>query len=105
MILVTGATGHVGGELVSQLLDRGQSVRALTRDADKLAQWEDKVQPAVGSFDQPETLIEAMQGIDQMFLMSQEIGAVHVQAAVDAAKRAGVRQVVYLSSIGADDLT
>ena len=44
MILVTGATGHVGGELVPQLLDMNQPVRVLTRDASKATHWKDRVE-------------------------------------------------------------
>ena len=87
------------------LLDANQSVRVLTRDANKVAHWGDKVQIAVGSFDQPETLLAAMQGAEQLFLMTAELGANNVENAIQAATRAGVRQVVYLSSTGANDPT
>jgi uncharacterized protein YbjT (DUF2867 family) len=100
MILVTGASGHVGSELVSQLLDLSQPVRVLTRDPRRVAGWGDRVECAVGSYDQPATLDAAMQGVEQLFLMTSEIGAEHVAAATRAAQQAGVRHVVYLSSSG-----
>jgi len=101
MILVTGATGNVGHELVSQLLDLGQSVRVLTRDPRKVAAWGDRVECAVGSFDQPSTLDTVLDGIEQMFLMTNEVGAGHVETAVKAVQKAGGRNIVYLSSTGA----
>lgn len=105
MILVTGATGQVGSQLVPQLLDRNVPVRALTRDVSKLASWGDRIQPVSGSFDQPETLLAAMQGVEQVYLMSSGVGAEHVEMAVNAAKQAGVRHIVLLSSLGANDTT
>ncbi|HLK56037.1 MAG TPA: SDR family oxidoreductase [Chthonomonadaceae bacterium] len=102
MILVTGATGNVGSELVSQLLDRNQQVRVLTRDPRKVAQWGDRVECAVGSFDEPATLDAALKGVDKMFLMTSEIGSGQVEAAIKAARQAGVQHVVYLSSTGAN---
>ena len=48
MYLVTGATGNVGREVVSQLLAQGQKVRVFTRDAAKVAQWTDRVEVAIG---------------------------------------------------------
>jgi (4-alkanoyl-5-oxo-2,5-dihydrofuran-3-yl)methyl phosphate reductase len=101
MILVTGATGNVGSELVSQLLDLNQRVRVLTRDPQKVAHWGDRVECAVGSFDQPSTLETALQGVDRIFLMTSEVGAGQVEAMMSAARQADVRHVVYLSSTGA----
>lgn len=100
MILVTGATGNVGSEVFSQLLDLNQPVRILTRDARKAAAWGDRVECAVGSFDQPSTLDAALQGVEKVFLMTNEIGAGHVAAMMQAAQSTGVRHVVYLSSTG-----
>jgi uncharacterized protein YbjT (DUF2867 family) len=102
MILVTGATGNVGHELVSQLLDLNQPVRVLTRDPRKVALWGDRVECAAGSFDEPSTLDAAVKGVDQLFLMTNEVGAGHVEAMMKAAQQAGVRHVVYLSSTGAN---
>jgi uncharacterized protein YbjT (DUF2867 family) len=104
MILVTGATGHVGGEIVPLLLDLDKRVRVLTRDAGKVAHWGDRVECAVGSFDQPETLEPAMRSVAAMFLMTAEMGgAQQARNVIRAAERAGVKRIVYLSSLGAGD--
>lgn len=100
MILVTGATGHIGQELVPQLLELGQSVRVFTRDARKIAHFGDRVECAQGDFDQPESLIAAMQNVDRMFLVTFETRQdIHALA---AAKQMGVRQVVKLSTLEAE---
>jgi len=103
MILITGATGHVGSELVPQLLDLNEPVRVLTRDERKVAQWKDRVEVSIGSFEEPDTLDVALKGVNQMFLMSAEVGAAHVEAALEAAKRNGAPRIVYLSSRGASN--
>jgi uncharacterized protein YbjT (DUF2867 family) len=100
MILVTGATGHIGAELAQQLLELGQSVRVFTRDERKVAHLGARVEVAVGDFEQPETLNAAMQGIEKLYLMSSEIGSRHIAAAVAAARQANVQHIVLLSSLG-----
>jgi len=102
MILVTGATGQVGSELVQQLLAQGQSVRVFTRDASKVTHLGDRVEIATGDFGQPGSLRAALQGIEKLFLMSQEMGASQVEAATKAAGQAGVKQIVLLSSLGSE---
>jgi uncharacterized protein YbjT (DUF2867 family) len=98
MILVTGATGQVGAELVLQLLEQDQPVRVFTRDARKVAHLGSRVEVATGDYDQPETLTAAMQGIEKLYLMTSEIGADQAGTATEAAKQAGVKQIVLLSS-------
>ncbi len=101
MILVTGATGNVGKELVRQLLEMKEAVRVFVRDERKVAYLGDRVEHAVGDLDKPETLQAAMQGVDRMYLMTykthQDINA------LAAAKQAGIKQVVKLSTLEASD--
>ncbi len=101
MILITGATGTVGSELTQQLLEAGQPVRVLTRDAQKMAALEGKVEVAEGDLSRPETLRSALEGVERFFLMTastqQDINA------LQAAKEAGARHVVKLSTFEAVD--
>ncbi len=105
MILVTGATGHVGSELVRLLAEAGTPARALVHSPDKAAPIERLgLETAVGDFDQPDTLDAAMKGCDHLFLLSppnprQPEQEQHV---IDAAKRAGVAHVVKQSVPWAD---
>jgi NAD(P)-dependent dehydrogenase (short-subunit alcohol dehydrogenase family) len=67
MILVTGATGNVGGELVRALAGAGQPVRALTRN-DRPREWPPGVQQAAGDLNKPESMAAALAGATAMFL-------------------------------------
>ena len=72
MILVTGATGTVGGALVSRLSQAGAPVRALVRTrerGDNLRGFD--VDLAVGDYDDPEALRLAVRGVDRVFLLSR----------------------------------
>ncbi len=96
MILVTGATGHVGKELVQQLLETDQPVRVLTRDARKVAYLGQRVECVVGDLSQPDTLAPAMAGVERVFLMA--LDTQQVRNALAAAQRAGVQHIVMLST-------
>lgn len=100
MILISGATGNVGKELVQQLLDKGERIRVLIRDERKVAHLGNQVERAVGDLDQPETLAAAMQDIDRLFFVTPVTE--QVVNLLEAAKQAGVRHVVKLSTIEAD---
>ena len=105
MILITGATGTIGTPLLEALAGTAP-VRALTRDPDAAARLSAQgVDARVGSFDD---IAGALAGVDAMFLLSppgdDEMVAQQAKA-VEAASAAGVRRVVKLSSIGADEPT
>ncbi|WP_328409336.1 NAD(P)H-binding protein [Nocardia sp. NBC_00403] len=93
MILVTGATGNIGTELVAQLSDSGKRVRALVRDPQR-ATLPAGVEAVVGDLNQPESMAEALDGVDGMFLMPGYAGMHELLA---RAKKAGVQQVALLS--------
>jgi len=101
MILVTGATGHIGRELIPQLLKAGERIRVLVRDERKVAYLDERVERVVGDLNQPKTLATAVQGIDRVFLITFE-----TQQDVNfiaKAKQAGVSRIVKLSSLEASD--
>ena len=103
MILVAGATGHVGSELVRLLADQGTPARALVHSPDKAAPIQRLgLETAVGDFEQPDTLDAAMAGCDHLFLLSPPSPhqAEQERNAIAAAKRAGVGHVVALSVLG-----
>jgi uncharacterized protein YbjT (DUF2867 family) len=106
MILVIGATGNVGSEIVRQLVDAGEKVRAFVRDeATAARRLPAGVELAPGDLGRPETVNAALRGIDRLYLlppmvpMLQQLEA----SAIEAAKRAGVRHVVKQSNIGAPE--
>ncbi|MCV7220330.1 NAD(P)H-binding protein [Mycolicibacterium elephantis] len=108
--LVTGATGYIGGRLVPRLLDRGCAVRALARNPDKLTGvgWRADVDVARGDLDDAESLRAAFDGMDVVYYLVHSMGtssdfvAAESRAArnvVDAARRAGVRRLIYLGGL------
>jgi uncharacterized protein YbjT (DUF2867 family) len=100
MILVSGATGNVGKELVKQLVDNGEPVRALVRDSSRVADWRESVEVVVGDLEKPNTLKEAMKGVEKLFFVTPETH--QVRNLLEAAKPAGVRYIVKQSTIEAD---
>ncbi|SPM35440.1 Uncharacterized conserved protein YbjT, contains NAD(P)-binding and DUF2867 domains, partial [Mycobacterium rhizamassiliense] len=111
--LVTGATGYIGTRLVQRLLDEGHRVRALARNPDKLANvpWRDRAEVARGDLADLDSLIEAFDGIDVVYYLVHSMGTAKnfaaeedrsVRNVVTAARRAGVRRVVYLSGLHPD---
>ena len=104
MILVTGATGHVGSELVAQLASGGHTLRAMTRRP-QAARLPDTVEVVAGDFDDGASLDAALRGVDRVFSMSaQAVGAAaaptHDLAFLSACRRAGVQRIVRLSVQG-----
>ncbi|WP_433757244.1 NAD(P)H-binding protein [Nocardia sp. CA-135398] len=93
MILVTGATGNIGTELVAALSNSGAAVRALVRDPAR-AQLPAGVEPVTGDLNRPESLTEALDGVTGMFLLPGYADAPDLLA---RAKKAGVQHIVLLS--------
>jgi uncharacterized protein YbjT (DUF2867 family) len=95
MILVTGATGNVGAELVRALTGGGEQVRALIRrDADR-ATLPAEVDAFVGDLNQPGTLAGAVDGVSAIHLLSGYEG---IERLLGDARRARVERVVLQSS-------
>jgi uncharacterized protein YbjT (DUF2867 family) len=99
MILITGATGNIGRELIPILLETRQPVRVFVRDERKVAQLDPCVERVVGDLDKPETLLPAVQGVERIFLVTYETRQdINV---IEAAKPAGVKHIVKLSTLEA----
>jgi uncharacterized protein YbjT (DUF2867 family) len=106
MILVTGATGLNGSQLVRLLSSRGVQVRALVRDPTRGAALSSlpNVEVVEGDMARPETLSEPLRGVDRaMLISSSDSGMLEVQSNfIEAARKAGVKHVVKLSGIMPD---
>jgi uncharacterized protein YbjT (DUF2867 family) len=101
MILITGATGTVGRQLVAELVAGGVGVRALSRTPER-AGLPAGVEVVAGDLGRPETLGAALEGVEQVFLLSGgPEGPSHDTNLIGAAKQAGVAHVVTLSVLGA----
>jgi len=105
MILVTGATGTTGSEVVRALTARAGRVRAFVRDAEKAGRKLGlSAELAIGDFADPRSLRAALEGTDALFLSCADdprrVG--WETSAIDAAVAAGVRRVVKLSAVGAE---
>jgi len=103
MILVTGATGTTGTELLRRLSARGVPARALVRTAGRAQRLAalPGVEIVEGDMARPETLVAALRGIDRaMLISSSDQAMLEVQSNfIEAARRAGVAHVVKLSGI------
>lgn len=111
LVLVTGATGYVGGRLVPALLEFGYRVRVLVRDAARLKgrSWMEQVEISVGDVFQPETLAAAMKGVNAAYylvhsMMDSEDFYQRDLIAADnfgqAAREAHLQRIIYLGGLG-----
>jgi uncharacterized protein YbjT (DUF2867 family) len=108
--LVTGATGYIGGRLAPRLLDKGFTVRAMARNPDKLRDvpWRDRAEVVRGDLGETDSLTAAFDGVDVVYYLVHSMGtspdfedeeARSARNVAEAAKRAGVRRLVYLGGL------
>jgi len=107
-ILVTGATGYIGGRLVPRLLERGHSVRILVRDRSRVTGrwWERKVEIAEGDLLDPASLGPALRDIDTAYYLVHSLGQGKDFAEIDrqaaenfAAAAKGLPLVIYVGGL------
>jgi uncharacterized protein YbjT (DUF2867 family) len=110
-ILVTGATGYIGGRLVPYLLKKGYALRVLVRDPERLKgrPWQNQVEIIKGDVLDPQSLTNAMDGIEAVYYLihsmtgGEDFHKRDLMAARNfgiAAKNAAVKQIIYLGGLG-----
>jgi uncharacterized protein YbjT (DUF2867 family) len=102
MILITGAGGNVGSEVLKQISQAGQRVRAAYQSLQKAASAPPGVETVIVDFNRPETLRAALDGIDRVFLVGPVApNLVELESrAIDEIIKAGVQRLVKLSAMG-----
>lgn len=109
-VLVTGATGYIGGRLVPKLLEAGHTVKVLVRSPDKIAgvPWRNRVDVVESSLDDGGALRQALAGVDVLYYLVHSMAAgsgfeakeqAMARTAADAAAAAGVSRIVYLGGL------
>mgnify|MGYP002622838560 CR=1 FL=1 len=109
-VLLTGATGYIGGRLLEALLDGGYEVRCMTRRPDQLADRAvSRFEVMQGDVLDPASLKRCLEGVATAFYLVHSMGSSAgfvekdrqaAQAFAQAAKQAGVRRIVYLGGLG-----
>lgn len=102
MILVTGATGHLGNAAIQSLLKKGvraHEITALVRDENKAVNLKNQgIQIRIGNYNNYNSLKQALQGVDKLLLISSNEVAdslVQQKNVINAAKENGVQHIVY----------
>jgi uncharacterized protein YbjT (DUF2867 family) len=112
VILLTGATGVVGGEVLPAVLAAGHDVRALVRDPRKLGEHRVDVQISLGDIGDPFSLRHALRGVDTVIHLAatirdqpggtiEEVNGLATVRLLRAAERAGVSRFLFFSAMGA----
>ena len=109
-ILVTGATGYIGGRLVPRLLEAGHTVRVMVRNPDRLKDvpWAGNVEITRGDLTQPDDVTAAVADIDVLYYLVhamasgkgfEDVELASAKNAAAAARKAGVGRIVYLGGL------
>ncbi len=104
-ILVLGATGNLGGEVVRQLATKGFNVRAGVRQPEQFSIPSARVEAVRFDFDDPTSYSPALDGIEQLFLIARPLdpeAPLVLAPVLQAAKQAGVQRIVFNSGMGVE---
>jgi uncharacterized protein YbjT (DUF2867 family) len=110
LILVTGATGYIGGRLVTKLVADGRAVRVVVRSPQKLKDvpWASSVEIVQGDLQDADTMREVSRGVDTLYYLVHSMGsgkdfdkreAEIAHTVAEAAGEAGIRRIVYLGGL------
>ncbi len=101
-ILVTGSTGNVGSEVIKYLRQEKAEIKAAIFSKKNSSKLDKDIETVVFDFEKPETFSKALSGVDKVFLMRppQMGNPKQLYPFIDAAKSAGVSQMVFLSLLG-----
>jgi uncharacterized protein YbjT (DUF2867 family) len=112
-ILITGATGYIGGRLVPMLVEAGHTVRALARDPGRLEGRFENVEVVRGDVFDESSLHAAMAGIDVAYYLVHSMSddrrdftrsdRLAAERFGSAARAAGIRRIIFLGGLGVDD--
>ena len=112
MLIVTGATGHLGSLIVNRLLERvpAERLAVSVRDVSKAADLAERgVRVRAGDFTEPDSLKHAFEGAERVLVVSAAIrgggASTANSAAVDAAREAGAQRILYTSHQAASPLS
>ncbi|MCH8929268.1 MAG: SDR family oxidoreductase [Candidatus Marinimicrobia bacterium] len=103
-ILVTGANGNVSSALITNLVDKGASVRGLVRDESKGQSLKDSgVEIAIGNLNDQDSIEKALEGVEKVFLLTPvaEDAPQLAKNVIDAAVKQGSPYIVRVSAVGA----
>jgi uncharacterized protein YbjT (DUF2867 family) len=111
-VLVTGATGYIGGRLVPRLLEAGHSVRVVARDSGRLRERFARAEVVEGDLSERESIERALQGVDAAYYLVHSMSREDADFAevdrkiastfADAARAAHVGRIVYLGGLGVE---
>jgi uncharacterized protein YbjT (DUF2867 family) len=111
LVLVTGATGYIGGRLIPRLLEAGVRVRAMGRTRERLAarSWSHQVELVEADVFRPDTLAQALQGVGTAYYLVHSLAGgpdfyerdrIAARHFAVAARAAGVEHIIYLGGLG-----
>lgn len=115
LVLLTGATGYIGGRLLRTLHERGERIRAIARRPEELkGRVPDSVEVVGGDVLDATTLVPAFAGVDTAYYLVHAMASRHdfqieeragAENFARAAKAAGIRRIIYLGGLGSEGLS